>query len=79
VALSFIEIASLSLNRVGKSLLLMYTSTVHFSKEEEAINSFFIFREALFIVVNPIFRVDVIISVDIRRTRAGFVFKVRLY
>jgi hypothetical protein len=73
-----IKIISLNLNKVDKSLLLIYISIIRFSRGEEAINSFFIFREVLSIVVNPIFRVDVIISIDIKRTRVGFVFRVRL-
>jgi hypothetical protein len=79
VALSFIEIASLNLNRVGKSSLLIYTSTIRFSRGEEAIDLFFIFREALSTVVDLMFRADVITSADIRRTEAGFVFEVRLH
>jgi hypothetical protein len=78
VALSSIEIASLSLNKVGKSSLSIYTSTVRFSRGEEAIDSFFIFGEALSTVVDPVFRADVMTGADIRRTGAGFIFKVRL-
>jgi hypothetical protein len=78
VALSSIKIASLNLNKVDKSSLLIYTNTVRFSRGEETINSFFIFRETLSIVVDLIFGVDVMINVNIRRTRARFIFKVRL-
>jgi hypothetical protein len=78
VALGSVEIASLSLNRVGKSSPSMYTSTVRFSRGEEAVDSFFIFGEALSAVVDPVFGVDVMTGADIRRTGAGFVFEVRL-
>jgi hypothetical protein len=56
----------------------MYISTVRFSRGEEVINSFFIFGEALSIIVDLVFEADIMTNVDIRRIGAGFIFRVRL-